>query len=264
MSSVNIEAKGVGATVTFDGVAVTISRKGVAGALRGGRGETRVPVGEIMAVHLKPPTTFVAGFIQFLTSARQVPSSSDQNAIMFNKPVSAAFEALRDAVQAALPEREPGPDVIEAKGLYGATVTFDGTTVAITRKGFNATVVGPGAGEKRIPLRMISAIQFKASGLSWYIQFSFSGESTSSRRQSMSDLRKDENTVEFGPKERQAFEALRDAIEAARAQEHAPAPVAAAGPTVAERIQQLAGLHDQGLISDAEFEAKRAQLLAEL
>jgi uncharacterized membrane protein YdbT with pleckstrin-like domain len=40
----------------------------------------------------------------------------------------------------------------------------------------------------------------------------------------------------------------------------APAPTAS-GPTIPEQLEQLAGLRDRGVISAAEFEAKKAQLL---
>jgi uncharacterized membrane protein YdbT with pleckstrin-like domain len=40
----------------------------------------------------------------------------------------------------------------------------------------------------------------------------------------------------------------------------APAPTAA-GPTIPEQLEQLAGLRDRGVISAEEFEAKKAQLL---
>jgi uncharacterized membrane protein YdbT with pleckstrin-like domain len=41
----------------------------------------------------------------------------------------------------------------------------------------------------------------------------------------------------------------------------APAPTPAAGLSIPEQLDQLAGLRDRGVISPAEFEAKKAQLL---
>jgi len=257
-----IEGKGVGAAVTFDGAAVRITRKGFAGAVTGGRGEKHIPVDQIAAVHLKPASALVNGYIQFLKSAQQAPSMGGEDAIGFRNAHQAAFAALHVAVQAAIPQRDVSARVVVAQGMNGAIVTFDGQTVAITRKGFAATMIGPGTGEKRIPVHAITAIQFKTSGISYYIQFSFSGESAQSSR-SRDDRRKDENTVEFHAGQRPAFEALRDAIEAARTVPTPPTPMVVA-PSVAERIQQLAGLRDQGLISEAEFEAKRVELLAQL
>lgn len=39
---------------------------------------------------------------------------------------------------------------------------------------------------------------------------------------------------------------------------------AAAGPTLAERVRELAGLHKDGILSDDEFAAAKAKLLGEL
>ena len=47
-----------------------------------------------------------------------------------------------------------------------------------------------------------------------------------------------------------------------------PQPVvvsqAAAGPTLADRLRELAGLHNEGILSDDEFAAAKAKLLGEL
>jgi hypothetical protein len=52
--------------------------------------------------------------------------------------------------------------MLPVRGRNG-TVTFDGATVVIARSGFvaRATI---GKGEKRIPLRHITAVQFKPRG----------------------------------------------------------------------------------------------------
>jgi hypothetical protein len=76
-----------------------------------------------------------------------------------------------------------------------------------------------GKGDKRIPLRAITAVQWKNAGLTSYvlIQFSLSG---GSERRSMFgsqtvDAAKDENSVVFSKGQQGAFEQLRAAIEQA-------------------------------------------------
>jgi hypothetical protein len=69
--------------------------------------------------------------------------------------------------------------------------------------------------------------------------------------------------VQFTKAQMPAFAWLRDAIDAARSQP-AAAVAQATGPTVAERLQQLVYLRDQGLISTDEYEAKRVELLGQL
>jgi uncharacterized membrane protein YdbT with pleckstrin-like domain len=58
--------------------------------------------------------------------------------------------------------------------------------------------------------------------------------------------------------------ARRQAAWSAPAPAPAPATATAVGPSIAEQIQQLALLRDQGHISAAEFEAKKADLLSRM
>jgi hypothetical protein len=154
---------------------------------------------------------------------------------------------------------------IEAKGHSG-TVTFDGQSVIITRESFlaRATV---GKGRKSIPLDSITAVQWKAAGalVNGYIQFTIPGgnEGRSRMGSATIDAGRDENAVVFTRKQMPDFEALRTAVEQAIATRGnaAAAPVQL---SAADRIQQLAGLRDQGLITEAEYETKRGELLAAL
>jgi hypothetical protein len=59
------------------------------------------------------------------------------------------------------------------------------------------------------------------------------------------------------------FEQLRDSVLTAQGQSPA-GYTQPAEPSVAERVQQLAQLRDQGLITEAEFRAMRAQLLEQV
>ncbi|TEX51624.1 MAG: hypothetical protein B7C55_04625 [Actinomycetales bacterium mxb001] len=154
------------------------------------------------------------------------------------------------------------------KGVNG-TVVFDGHFVSITRKGFiaRATV---GKGEKRIPLASITAVQWKPPGMmvNGFIQFSLSGGSerrSQFGKQSM-DAVDDENTVMVSKGKMEAdFLELRNAIEMAIAQRHAPVPATAPPvhiqPTspvgVADELAKLASLRDSGVLTDDEFAAQK-------
>lgn len=152
---------------------------------------------------------------------------------------------------------------IHAKGVNGQ-ISFDGATVVITREGFLARSTH-GRSEKSLPVKSIGAVQIKpASALvNGHIQFSVSGESSkkSIGFGKSQDAAKDENAVIFTKKQAPAFEALRDAVRAAQAGGGVPAPAA---PDVASQIQQLGQLRDQGLLTDEEFDAKKAELLGRL
>lgn len=63
-------------------------------------------------------------------------------------------------------------------------------------------------------------------------------------------------------KQMPGFEALRTAVEEAIVARANPQAVThQAAPNIAEQVQQLATLRDQGLLSSEEFEAKKSELL---
>ncbi len=149
---------------------------------------------------------------------------------------------------------------------HNGTIVFDGATVAITRSGFlaRATV---GKGEKRIPLRHITAVQFKPAGvmMNGFIAFTLAGgvEARSRFGHQTSDAVKDENSVIFTKAQQPAFEELRAAIEQALAAPVAPPQRVAAVDPVAQ-LQQLAALHHSGALTDAEFAHAKASLLSRM
>ena len=109
--------------------------------------------------------------------------------------------------------------MISARGHNG-TVHFDGQFVSIDRTGFvaRATV---GSSEKRIPLKSIQAIQWKRPGsmIHGYIEFTVAGGREFHGRNSLliNEAAGNENAVIVRKSQAPAFEALRNAIEAALA-----------------------------------------------
>jgi hypothetical protein len=159
-------------------------------------------------------------------------------------------------------------DVMEVKGHTG-TVRFDGEAVTILRKGALARMT-VAKGEKQIPLASISAVQFKPAGrmVNGYIQFTVGGgiERRSGFGKQTVDAGRDENSVVFNYRQRAEFEQLRDAVQAALAARHRAAAggAAPAQATIPQQIEQLAALRDSGAITDAEFEAKKTELLSRM
>ena len=148
--------------------------------------------------------------------------------------------------------------MIEAKG-YSGTVSFDGEFVTIGRgRGLGRLVVGKG--EKRIPIRHVTAVQLKPAGplVNGFIQFSLGGgnERRSTFGRQTMDAGGDENSVVFTRKQQPAFDVLRAAVEAAMA--------LASAPTVdpMDQLRKLAELRDAGVVTGAEFEAKKTELLS--
>jgi hypothetical protein len=148
--------------------------------------------------------------------------------------------------------------MIEAVGV-GGQVSFDGQYVTITREGFLARVT-TGKGTKRIPVAHISAIQWKRPGplVNGFIQFTVPGgmEVRSAFGSQTSSAVRDENSVTFDKKRIPEFEALRDAVERAIA---APREQPA---SPADELTKLGALLREGLLTQEEFDAQKARLLA--
>lgn len=145
-----------------------------------------------------------------------------------------------------------------AKG-YNGTVEFDGQFVTIIRKGFFGRV-SVGKGTKRIPVSQITAVQWKQPGaiMNGFIEFSLAGgnESKSTFGHQTVDAANNENAVIVTKKEAKDFEPLRAEIESAISASHGAGWVSSA-----DELAKFAKLHDQGVISDAEFTAAKAKIL---
>ncbi len=117
-----------------------------------------------------------------------------------------------------------------AKGHSG-TVTFDGQFVTITRDGFLARAVH-GKGEKKIPIRSVSAVQWKEPSAltNGFIQFTILGgtEVTARRGNRTVAAGNDENSVVITKQQGDAMRIVKDEIElalAGPAQQPTSAPV---------------------------------------
>lgn len=153
--------------------------------------------------------------------------------------------------------------MMEVKGRNGQ-VRFDGQYVTIVRKGFLArTTVGKG--EKRLHVSQITAVQWKPAGwaVNGFIQFTVGGgnELRSTFGNQSSNAVGDENSVMFTRGQMREFERLRAAIDEAVVHQHAPQVTGNPQGSVADELAKLATLHDQGIITDGDFEAGKRKLL---
>lgn len=109
-----MEAKGHNGTLEFNGKMVVIKRTGLLAKLSTGSGEKRIPVKHISAVQWKEPGPVVNGFISFTIPGGNEKQSGfgsqtksaikDENSIVITKKHSAAFQEIRDAIEAAISE----------------------------------------------------------------------------------------------------------------------------------------------------------------
>jgi hypothetical protein len=145
-----------------------------------------------------------------------------------------------------------------ARGQDGQIEISDGM-VMITRKGMLAKMSkGLTAGDRRIPIGNVAAVQFKAPGLtSGYIRFSVAGSVDHSP--GILKGQHDENQVQFLRKHQPEFEAVRDRVEATIA--GSATSSAAPAMDIADQLRKLAELRDEGILSEEEFQGKKTQLL---
>ncbi|WP_100488594.1 SHOCT domain-containing protein [Sporolactobacillus pectinivorans] len=140
--------------------------------------------------------------------------------------------------------------------LQKTTVAIDDNFVHIFRKGANAALTVGLSGEKSIPISSITSVQLKNPGTmtSGYVQFGVLG---GLENQGIMNAVRDENSVIFAKKE------LDQAIDLKRYVEQLIANKNSDSTTidVADQIRKFAELHDQGILTDEEFDAKKKQLL---
>ena len=148
-----------------------------------------------------------------------------------------------------------------AKGSNGV-ITIDGDWLTIDRKGFGRA--GRSAGVRQIPLASITAVQLRHARVftDGFIRFAFAG--SPEFRGGLENAMRDENAVTFRRGHAKGFNMIRAAVEHHIAAHHAGARSGAGEPDIPEQIKKLAELRDQKLITDEEFEAKKAQLLDRL
>ncbi|MCK9494175.1 MAG: DUF4429 domain-containing protein [Dehalococcoidia bacterium] len=149
-----------------------------------------------------------------------------------------------------------------AEGVNGA-LELSEDTLTIRRKGLTSFLTQGSKGNKEIALSAITSIQFKPANLltNGYMQVGFSGGRES--KGGLFDAVNDENTVMFKRRQQEDFERVRDRLNALRAERRTGAERADSGD-IAGQIKQLADLRDAGALSEEEFAAKKAELLARL
>ena len=145
-----------------------------------------------------------------------------------------------------------------AKGSNGL-ITIDGDWLTIDRKGFGRA--GYSKGARRIPLASITAVQLRHARVftDGFIRFTVAG--SPEFRGGLQNAMRDENAVTFRRGQAKGFNMIRAAVEQHITAHHAGARSGAGEPDIPEQIKKLDELRDQKLITDEEFEAKKAQLL---
>jgi Short C-terminal domain/Domain of unknown function (DUF4429) len=151
---------------------------------------------------------------------------------------------------------------MHAKGFNGQ-IRIEGDWLTIERKGFGR--IGHSKGDKRIALGQIVAVKMRPAGpmIRGFIHFSTTGGDQLTG--GLTEAQTNDNAVIFSRGRQAEFDAVREHVEnyiAARSS--APPPVIAApAPShdPADQLRKFAQLRDEGIVSEEEFQAKKAELL---
>jgi Domain of unknown function (DUF4429)/Short C-terminal domain len=148
-----------------------------------------------------------------------------------------------------------------AKGNNGL-ITIDGDWLTIDRTGFGRG--GHSQGDRRIPLSSITAVELRQARMftNGFIRFTVPGSPDLGG--GVQSAMRDQNAVTFRRGQAKGFNMIRAAVEQSITAHQAGAGGVAAEPDIPEQIKQLDELRDQKLITDEEFEAKKADLLDRL
>lgn len=161
----------------------------------------------------------------------------------------------------------PNEVLIATEGANGQ-ICLTEKGIIIGREGGigNKLVVGFTKGEKFLPYRNITGVQFKEPGMTvGYIQFTVPGGIES--RGGAFDAVSDENTVTFSTSNLEIFRKIRDIVEERQGLGTAPIPQPPAPQTppqssIADELTKLAALKRDGAITEEEFMQLKKDILS--
>ena len=144
---------------------------------------------------------------------------------------------------------------IEIKSPQKVIVSITENGIEIERKGVMSAMSHGLKGAKSIPFKNITNIQLKEAGLtSGYLQFGMLGSLES--KGGVLRATSDENTIMFVKKDQDKIIALKNYIESKMNQEESTNQLSAA-----DEIAKFKKLLDDGVLTQEEFDKKKAELL---
>jgi len=151
--------------------------------------------------------------------------------------------------------------LLAVEGANGQIVLTD-KGVIIGREGFWKKVVSESytKGDKLIPYKNISGVQFKEPGVTWgYIQFTLPG--WIERRGGSWDAASDENTITFN-RNLEGFRKVRSIVEEKQYSNNVPTPQTPPTSSKADELTKLAALKRDGAITEEEYAQLKKDLLS--
>ena len=151
-------------------------------------------------------------------------------------------------------------DSLIVTGVNGQ-IELTGNRIKIMRKGAMGFLTQGLKGDKEILISQISSVQYRPAGdlANGYIQFAFLGGQES--KAGLFDSAKDENSVMYNKKQQPEFDELKSRIDAIRDSFAMPVATPVTAPSQFDELEKLASLHQRGILTDAEFDAKKKEIL---
>jgi hypothetical protein len=205
-------------------------------------------------------------------AAGQLKESSDPYRLVLPAERETLAEYYADELRTQLTESGPAerhlvaaPEVPLQFKAYDGKATFDGTAVSFRWFWTGASSAKWKAGDQRFPVGELSGVEWRSPEV-------FEGHLRLLRRDAGTPAQPDQDpaAVVFGLGYGPVHESLPFAAAVlAAVRDCAPVPAMSTAvrrdpADIAERIRHLGELHQAGLVTDEEFSAKKAELLAEL
>ena len=151
--------------------------------------------------------------------------------------------------------------MIEAKG-YNGTLILTENSLIIKRSGFLSKMQF-GSSDKEIPLRSITALQFKETSM-WsnlgYIQIIYKG-SIEKQVRILNGASSDENTILFKKNQEKAFQEIKTKVNNIISNGFSSANNSSNQTSDLNDLEKLAELKTKGIITEEEFALKKKQIL---
>lgn len=201
--------------------------------------------------------TFIPLFIAFIDFIAFLTTSDEKFNLKYNKEGNNYTKQPISKKSNNVVNDNPNPNqLMEVKGIL-CTLIILKRKIIIAPKGLMTK--GTFKGNKEIPIKNITAIEFKSPGslTSGFLQFSIHGEM--GHKGGGLSVAYDENTVMFQKPEEGNFYKAKELIESLM--EELENSQNSNGISHADELKKFAELKDSGVISEEEYEKKKKQIL---
>lgn len=263
-----IELKGSNGILQLENDKITIIRKG--GVLSTQKkGCREIPYSDILSYQYAPPQGFSQEGFFYFQLGENVPEIAKKDSLLNENSIKFAnLQAVQDEllpkINAILSTKvltKKKNDLFFLGDNGGLTITDKSVIIHRSKHNLSSASVG----DKNIPFRSITAVQFNKAEktfLGWisgFIQFTIQG---GIEKQGNLSALSDENSVTFKTEEANDEFARAKKIIEAKIQEaySAPQNTKTDSSNLAD-LEKLANLRDRGIVTEAEFQAKKKQLL---